>query len=152
MNDQKFFVPLLVAWLAEPNDIKRFLVILVMSDCLFCSASATGLAKKFPSTNCPCNAGVSQYPAGILGPPCADNFSRRLDALWLFAARPIVGPYLFNIFIPVGCDIIFVALLAFVDMAVSHSWVFIKLTQRLNGFAFKTFLHDGLLKNPSYPF
>ena len=135
-----------MAGLAKPDDFKRFVVILVMSDCLFFSASAAGLAKKFTSTNCPCNAGVSQCPAGVLGSPYPRNFCDRLDALWLFAPRPIVGPYLFNIFIPVGCGIIFVALLAFVDMAVSHSRVGVKLTQRLDGVALKTIFHDRLLK------
>lgn len=135
-----------MAGLAQPDDVKRLLVILVMSDCLFCSASATGLSHQTAITDGSCNTGVSQYPAGILGPPCSRNFCDRLDALWLFAARPIVGPYLFNIFIPIGCGIIFVALLAFVDMAVSHSRMGVKLTQRLDGVALKTIFHDRLLK------
>jgi hypothetical protein len=45
-----------------------------------------------------------------------------------------------------------IALLAFVNVAVSHLAVLVKLTKRLDGFAFKTFLHDLLLKAQSYPF
>jgi hypothetical protein len=89
---------------------------------------------------------VSQYPSRVFLSPCTDDFSRRLDALWLFAPRPVIGAYFLNIFIPVGCGIIFVALLAFVYMAVSHSWVFIKLTQWLDGVAFKAGFHGRLLK------
>jgi hypothetical protein len=136
-------VPLLVAGLAKPDNFKRFVVILVMSDCLFCSASATWLPNQFTSTNCPCNAGVSQCPAGILGPPCSRNFCDRLDALWLFATRPVIGSYLFNILIPVGCDIIFVALLTFVDVAVRHLGVLVKVFQRLDGVALKTFFRTN---------
>jgi hypothetical protein len=141
-----FFVPLFMAGLAKPNDVKRFFVILVMSDCLFFSASATGLSNKVTSTNCPCNTGVSQDPERVFSPPCASDFCRRLDALWLFAPRPVIGSYLFNIFIPVGCGIIFVALLTFIDMAVSHSRMGVKLAQRLDGVALKTIFHDRLLK------
>jgi hypothetical protein len=39
-------VPLLVARLAKPHDLKRFVVILVMRDGLFFSTSATGNPNK----------------------------------------------------------------------------------------------------------
>jgi hypothetical protein len=81
---------------------------------------------------------VSQCPSRVFRPPCTGNFHDRLDSLWLFATRPIVGSYLFNILIPVGCNIIFVALLAFVDMTVKHLRVLVKVFQRLDGVALKT--------------
>jgi hypothetical protein len=139
-------VALFVARLAKPHNVKRFVVIFVMSEGFCFSAPNAWLSNEVTSTNCPCNAGVSQRPAGVLGSPYPRNFCDRLDALWLFATRPVIGPYFFKIFIPIGCGIIFVALLALIDMAVSHSMMGVKLTQRLDGVALKTGFHERPLK------
>jgi hypothetical protein len=131
-------VPLLVTGLAQPDNLKRFIVIFVMSDCLSFSASATGLSNQPSITDGSGDTGMSHLSSQIFCSPCAVNFCCRLDALWLFATRLVIGPYPFNIFSPIGCDIIFVALLAFVDVSVKHSRVFVKVLQRLDGIALKT--------------
>jgi hypothetical protein len=82
----------------------------------------------------------------VFSPPRPRNFSICFDPNWIFAASPVIGPHPFNVFIPIGCGIIFVTLLAFVEMAVSHSRMRVKITQRLDGVALKTIFHDGLLK------
>lgn len=61
----------------------------------------------------------------------------------LFTTRPVIGPYPLNVFIPVGSDIIFVALFAFVYVAVKHLRVLIKVLQRLDGVALKTFFRTN---------
>jgi hypothetical protein len=112
--------------LAKPHNFKRFIVIFVMSDCLCFSASATGLSNQPSITDGSSDTGVSHLSSQIFCSPYAINFCCRLDALWRFATRLVIGPYPFNIFIPIGCDIIFVALLTFVDVAVKHLRVFVK--------------------------
>jgi len=139
-------VTLLVAWLAKPHDCQGLVIVFVVSKSFCFSTSGTWLSHQVTIPDGSGNTCVSHVPAGIFCSPCACNFRSRLDALWLFATRPVVSPYLFNIFIPIGCDIISVALLAFVDVTVSHSWVFVKLTQWLDGVAFKTTFHNWLLK------
>jgi Ca2+/Na+ antiporter len=70
---------------------------------------------------------MSRNPTGIFLSPSSVDFNARLDALWDFAPCPIVGSNFFNILIPVGCDIIFIAFFAFIYMTISHFWMFIKL-------------------------
>lgn len=81
---------------------------------------------------------MSHLSSQIFCSPCSGNLRVRLDALWLFAALPVVGPNPFNILISVGCDIIFVALLAFINVSVKHLGVLVKVFQRLDGVALKT--------------
>jgi hypothetical protein len=131
-------VPLLVTGLAQPDNLKRFIVIFVMSDCLSFSASATGLLNQPSITDGSGDTGMSHLSSQIFCSPYAVNFCCRLDALWLFSPLPVVSAEPLNIFIPVGCDIIFVALLAFVDVAVRHLRVLVEVLQRLDGVALKT--------------
>jgi hypothetical protein len=113
-------VALLVAWLAKPHNLKRLVVILMMSEGLDLSASAARLYGQLPTAYGSGNTTVCHVPTGVFRPPCLCDRGSRLDALWLFCTLSVIGAYLFNIFISVGCDIIFVALLAFVNVAVSH--------------------------------
>ena len=129
---------LFVTRLAKPNNFKRFVVIFVMSKGLNFSASATGLSNQSSIANGSRDLRMSHLSSQIFCSPCAVNFCCRLNALWLLAARFVVSPNPFNILISVGCDIIFVALFAFVDVSVKHLGVLVKILQWLDGIALKT--------------
>jgi hypothetical protein len=113
-------VTLLVAWLAKPHDCQGLVIVFVVSKRFCFSTSDTWLSNQVTIPDGSGNTCVSHVPTGIFCSPCACNFRSRLDALWFFTPRPVVSPYLFNIFIPIGGDIISVAFLAFVEMTVSH--------------------------------
>ena len=78
--------------------------------------------------------------AFVFCPPCPIDFDVRLDALWDLASLPVVSADFFKILITVFGYIILGALLAFVEMTVSHPRVFVELCQWLDGFALETFL------------
>jgi len=143
-----FLVALLMARLTKPNHFKRFVVILMVSQGLFATATLARLWGELSQSDGPCNGVVCCPTTFVSLPPSLTDLEARLDALWPFCSFPVVLPNLFKVFFPVFRHVIFGALLALVKVAVAHPVVFVKLIQRLDGLALETLFRMNHATSP----
>ncbi len=77
-------------------------------------------------------------PAFVLLTPCACDFNIELDATVCFRSGSVIRTNPVEIFFPMVFDVMLAALLAFVEVAISHLGVFVELFDWLDGIALET--------------
>ena len=131
-------MPLFVARLAKPNNIKRFVIILMVSKRFITSAPNTRKPYKGATSYRPRNSAIRPNPTPVFcSPGSIKDKSCRLP-IFIFPTLSIIFSYPFNIFFSICSYIFFVAFFAFINMTIKHFGVTVKVLQKLNGVALKT--------------
>lgn len=129
----------------EPNDVQWAAVVGMVG---FWFVVAAGDAASSPRDDAPslyrvAQPGLGQLAFGVFFHPTVNYALGILSTVGLVCAQSVIGQNcVTSSAVPVFVDICFRASLALVQVAVSHSRVFIKLIKRLNDAALKTCLHD----------
>jgi len=131
-------VSLLVTGLTEPSNVKRFVIVFVVSNAFWIAASFTFGSNKNTLDNCSANLVMCSASAFILIPPNSIDFEVMLDSFGKFCSSSVVLSDFFNVVDTMFTYVFLCTCFAFIEMTVSHSLVFIKLLYRLDGLALKT--------------
>jgi hypothetical protein len=109
-----------------------------MSDRLWVAARFTRLPNQCATFDGSGDCRVRCLPSFVLLPPSASDFNVVLDSTLGFCSFPVISANFVQVIFAVIFDIILGAILAFVEVAVSHLGVLVKLLDGLDGLALKT--------------
>jgi hypothetical protein len=124
---QYFLVPLFMAGLAKPHDIKRFVIVFVVRKAFDIAAPDARLANQLTRPHRTSNSIMALLPAFVGSTPSRRYFRSSFATLRVFSPNTVILPIVVQLLTTVLMDINLVALFAFVDMTVSHLRMFIKL-------------------------
>jgi hypothetical protein len=135
-----------MANLAQPHHIKRPVVILMMRHGLGIATSAARLPDQLASLDGVSDHVVCLLSALVFSTPNASDLNSGFDALRPLSSFPVVLAHLVNVLSAMLAHIILGAVLALVEVAVSHPGVLVELREWLDDLAFEAcLLHGDLL-------
>ncbi len=114
------FVPLFVAWLAKPNYVQLFVVILMMCQRFFAAAPFARKPNESACTNSSGHSVVSCQTSFVLMKPRLTYGIRCFRSFWNLRSLAVVCPIVFNARQPGRTCIFFRALFALAEMPVVH--------------------------------
>jgi hypothetical protein len=109
-----------------------------MSDRLWIAARFARLPNQCTTFDGSGHSRVRCVPAFVLLTPCPSNFDSVLDSTVCFCSGAVVCANPIQVFISMRFDVMLAALLAFVEVAISHLGVFVELFDWLDGIALET--------------